>query len=1237
MNMKKAVSILLALALALTLVVPALAADAQTGDEVLTRGEFVTGLFDASGDKDTEPRQAYFDDVPMRGELAHAIRWAVDNGVVKGYGNGSFGPDDAVTREQMVTMLYRCAQALGQAPQGDWMFPLGFRDADTVSDWADEAVQWAVMNRIIVGTGSGIEPKATATDEQLSIVLDRWQSFLTPEGEGRGIMIVYTSDVHCAIDQGFGYAGLWEVKNALAAQGYDVNLVDDGDSTRGEPIGTMTKGAALTALMDKLGYSVAIPGNHEFDYGMDTFLSLAENTKYTYISCNFVHNGETVFEPYVIRELGGKKIAFVGVTTPQTIISSTPTYFQNEAGEYVYGFCQDKTGEGVYNAVQRAADAARAKGADYVVVMAHLGNEAECVPWTYADVISHTTGIDVMLDGHSHDVEQVVMKDAAGKSVPRSACGTRLESIGWCFIAPDGAISTGLYPWDREESAPELLGLDNEMSRAVADATDALSEKLKEVVAHTDVALTITDPEAVDANGKPIRIVRRMETNLGDLCADAFRDQSGADIAFANGGGVRANIAAGDITLGDLLSVQPFNNSLCMIEATGQQVLDALEWGSRAVPAESGGFLQVSGLSYEIHSYIKSPCVADDNGLFVRVDGERRVKNVRVGGEPIDPEKTYTLACHNYMLLENGDGYTMFDGAPLLLDCVKLDNQLFIDYITETLGGVIGAEYADPYGQGRIKVVESAGETRIGVFETSDIHGYLLDTSGGDESKFQYRLACIAQIVNDARASDEYDDVLLVDGGDVYQGMPASNLTCGAVLRAAFDAMDYDAVTLGNHEFDWDVTQYAADADGTIPAYQFGAYAGDPDIPVLASNLYDAGTGDRVSFTKDYVIVEKAGYRIALIGYIEDYTMAIMAEKIAPYDIDNDLAKLSARVKEINALEQPDVTVVMCHATPEPVANALSPEDVDLVTGGHVHNGIYGVAGSGVPYIQANASAQGYASATIVIEADGTVHVEEPMYTAITTDKAALYDTPANADKLDDAVLAISHAAWAEIGDEMGETLGYIEHSIEKKGYVGDRETSGGNWITGLMLRVTQSDGAVAAFFNMKGIRADLTIPEGETQRTVTVGDVYALAPFNNTWLVYELTGAELAQHLRNGFVNTDYGDQVSGLTYTYINHGTETKPDIEIVSITLSDGTEVDVRDTETLYRVCTSNYNATLEGSVFLGKTPVVPEAEAPVDNLTILELLRAEAAANNGRISVDVAPRGVCLNETDLTAAA
>ena len=520
------------------------------------------------------------------------------------------------------------------------------------------------------------------------------------------IVILYTSDVHCGVDQGFGYAGLKAVYDHLTAQGDQVILVDDGDSIQGEPIGTMTRGEALVDLMNKMGYSVAIPGNHEFDYGMEQFLSLAEKAKFDYVSCNFNCRGEPVFDPYVIRELDGTKIAFVGVTTPVTLTTSTPRYFQDENGEFIYGFCQDDTGEGVYKAVQSAVDDARAEGADYVVVLGHLGNEEECRPWTYDDVISHVSGIDAFLDGHSHDTEQVVMKDKDGKEVVRSACGTKLSAIGWCRIDTEGKISAGLYTWNNDESAPAMLGISNKATEYVDQAKSTLDKKLQEVVAKSQVALTISDPEAVDENGFPIRMVRRAETNLGDLCADAYRSQSGADIAFVNGGGIRVGIDAGEITLNDILRVNPFGNAMCVVEVTGQQILDALEWGARGIPGENGGFLQVSGLTYEIHSYIDSPCKADENTMFAGIEGERRVRNVLVDGKPIDPKATYTLASHDYMLLNNGDGFTMFDGAPLLQDRVKLDNQVLIDYITETLGGVIGEAYEELTGDGRIVIVE---------------------------------------------------------------------------------------------------------------------------------------------------------------------------------------------------------------------------------------------------------------------------------------------------------------------------------------------------------------------------------------------------------------------------------------------------------------------------------------------------------------------------------------------------
>ena len=523
----------------------------------------------------------------------------------------------------------------------------------------------------------------------------------------RDLVILFTSDVHCGVDQGFGYAGLAAMRNQLAKT-YNVLLVDDGDAVQGEPVGTMTHGEAIIDL-NAVGYDAAIPGNHEFDYGMDNFLALTERANFPYISCNFTQEDRLVFPAYIIKEVEGLKIGFIGITTPETLTQSTPKNFQDENGDYIYGFMEDSTGEKLYAAVQRAVDAARAEGADYVIAIAHLGNEAVSSPYTYADVLGNTSGIDAMVDGHSHDTEQLVMQNKDGKDVIRAACGTKLEGVGCISIsAEDGALSYGLYTWHNDVSAPALLGIENDVSLAVSAATDDLNESLSKVVAHTSVDLTINDPYATTEDGSPVRIIRSAETNLGDLCADAYLDQTGADVAIVNGGGIRASIPAGDITLNDILKVHPFGNQICVLEVTGQQILDALEFAARETPAECGSFLQVAGLTYEIHTYIESSCTMDDKGAFTGVSGEYRVKNVKVGGEDLDLNKTYALAGHDHTLLNGGGGMSMFADCKILMKNVKLDNQVLIDYIVDTLGGVVGEAYANPYGQGRIIAVSEA-------------------------------------------------------------------------------------------------------------------------------------------------------------------------------------------------------------------------------------------------------------------------------------------------------------------------------------------------------------------------------------------------------------------------------------------------------------------------------------------------------------------------------------------------
>jgi 2',3'-cyclic-nucleotide 2'-phosphodiesterase (5'-nucleotidase family) len=527
------------------------------------------------------------------------------------------------------------------------------------------------------------------------------------EGEGSGkVMVLYTSDVHCGIDDGFGFAGLQAVRDQLESQGYETILVDNGDAIQGGPIGMMTKGEKMIELMNATGYDVATFGNHEFDWSVPNVEELVKKADFPYISCNFTKNGKLLYDPYIIKEAGGVKIAFVGVTTPTTLRSAMPEYFLDENGKQIYGFKEGGDGEELYAAVQEAVDSARAEGADYVYIMGHLGIKATDAPWTYADVIEHTSGIDVFLDGHSHDTEQVVMKDMDGKEVVRTACGTKLQAVGYSELSKDeGVIDTNIWSWNNDRSVPALLGIDNAAGEAVNEALGELKEQMSVVIGKSTVDLTINDPKEKLDDGSPVRMVRRAETNLGDFCPDAIRDQMDADIALVNGGSIRVDMEKGDVTYGDILEVFPFSNNLIKIEATGQQILDALEWGARAIPDETGAFMQVSGMSYEIDASIPSTCVEEDE-MFAGVSGERRVKNVMVGGDPIDPDATYTVAGSDYLLTGHGDGFTAFDGATVLVNNGMLDSEGLINYIKDTLGGEIGSGYSDPYGEGRIKIIQ---------------------------------------------------------------------------------------------------------------------------------------------------------------------------------------------------------------------------------------------------------------------------------------------------------------------------------------------------------------------------------------------------------------------------------------------------------------------------------------------------------------------------------------------------
>ena len=535
-------------------------------------------------------------------------------------------------------------------------------------------------------------------------------------------------------------------------------LVDAGDAIQGAPIGTLSEGGDIVSIMNQVGYDFAIPGNHEFDYGMDRLLELSDQLNCGYYSCNFtdLRTGESVFEPYKIMDFGQVQVAFVGATTPESFTKSTPKYFQDDSGNYIYGFCEDETGQALYSRIQETVDEARTAGADYVILVGHLGNAGITPRWASQAVVANTDGIDAVIDGHSHEtVASTTLKNKDGEDVLLTQTGTKLADIGKMTIGTDGTITAELvdqvtggeagasytvqrgdslsriakrelgsynlwnviYEANRDQlSNPNVIrpgqvltipgsqtaedgkAEDPQTAQFIADIEAQFQETLNTVLATTSVDLTVNDP----ATGE--RRVRSGETNLGDLTADAYRYVLGAEIGFSNGGGIRDSIAAGNITYNDTLRVFPFGNMGCVAEVTGQQIKDALEMGARNYPEENGALQQVSGLTYTIDSSIPSSVQLDDKRNFVAVTGPYRVTDIMVNGEPLDLNRTYTLASHNYLLKDGGDGMTMFAGCNIVKDEVMADVDLLSAYVRDNLGGVVGEEYANPAGQGRIVI-----------------------------------------------------------------------------------------------------------------------------------------------------------------------------------------------------------------------------------------------------------------------------------------------------------------------------------------------------------------------------------------------------------------------------------------------------------------------------------------------------------------------------------------------------
>ena len=551
-------------------------------------------------------------------------------------------------------------------------------------------------------------------------------------GDKADVTILYTNDVHTYIDNKSPkptYAAIAALKKSIEDTGRDVLLVDAGDHIQGTAYGSMDDGATIIELMNEAGYDLATPGNHEFDYGMARAKAVIQEADFPYVSCNWVdlRTGFNVLPSVKFFFVGGRKIAFVGVTTPETFTKSTPAYFMNDAQtKYIYDILGGEDGQKLYDAVQKAIDKAEFWGADTIIGLGHLGVDPSSSPWTSEEVIAHTHGFTAFIDGHSHTVmanKQVT--DASGKAVTLTQTGSYFKNIGRMTVGADGTITTELIN--------TYEGLDAAVAATASNWISAVDDMLGEEIAVGDTKFYINDP----ATGK--RRIRSGETNLGDFVADGIYtyfneiEELHCDVAIMNGGGIRTDVEAGPWSFKTCKTVSPFGNVACLMSVTGQQIQDALEFGARFAGAEgkeNGGFLQVAGARYTIHPMIPNTVQTNDKNVWTGSAATPRVSNVEIYDKttgtykPLDPNATYALAGMNYTLRNLGDGFAMFDGATLIKDYVSEDYLVMSSYAA-MFGGVDAnglphlasanspladypgylLNYEDPYGAGRIQMI----------------------------------------------------------------------------------------------------------------------------------------------------------------------------------------------------------------------------------------------------------------------------------------------------------------------------------------------------------------------------------------------------------------------------------------------------------------------------------------------------------------------------------------------------
>jgi 2',3'-cyclic-nucleotide 2'-phosphodiesterase (5'-nucleotidase family) len=520
------------------------------------------------------------------------------------------------------------------------------------------------------------------------------------------IIILHTNDVHCGVNDVIGYDGLNLYKKELKTKYKHVLLVDAGDNIQGGAIGLLSKGKDIINITNYLEYDVVTIGNHEFDYKAETLFNLSEIIKAGYICCNFLRrkNHSTVFRPYKIKKVGNVSIGFIGVLTPLTLTKSYLHTLVDENGSLIYDFLTERDGHELYEAVQGYIDELRnVEKVDYVIILAHVGYGGDALEqYTSPALLAHINGVDAIIDGHTHLAYNNTFPDKDGKQIYISQTGTKLNIVGKLTIKPNGNITSELidkiplfegydsdsyYTVEREGIERYV---DKETNKFIEDIIESHAHEFQEFVSYTDFDLLITTNRG--------RIIRFEENILGNLVTDALRFVGNSDISLINAGSIRESIKKGNITFNHVLNTLPFSAKIIVKEVSGRDILDALEFSTKALPKTSSKFLQVSGIKFKVDDSLESKVIVDEFENFVKVDGERRVYDVYIKDKKLDENKKYTISFDDF-LAEGGDGFSMFTKYNLTNDTSLVDNEAFKFYLETELNRTIPNKYKTTQGR----------------------------------------------------------------------------------------------------------------------------------------------------------------------------------------------------------------------------------------------------------------------------------------------------------------------------------------------------------------------------------------------------------------------------------------------------------------------------------------------------------------------------------------------------------